>query len=91
MLAHGGTNIEVDQRITTQHQRGFVKKTAEVLNSLHAPGRTHGSRQDVTMVTNAFIGIANLYTPAVAVAKVAFNFLVVPGHIDHDFSDAVAG
>ena len=90
VLGNGRSNVEVDQRITAQHQRGFIKKAAEILDSAHAAGRAHGSGRNVTVVAHPLVGIANFHAPAAAITKILFNFLVVVGHVHHDFRNTVA-
>ena len=91
MLRQGGGDVQVNQGIAAQHQGGFIKEAAEVLDAAHAAGRSHGARQNVAVFANALVGVANLHAPAATVAKIFFNLVVVVSHVDHDFGDAVAG
>jgi len=90
VLGQGGFDVQVDDGIAAQHQGRFVKKAAEILDATHAAGRTHGARQDFPMFPHAFVGVADLHTPAVAIAKVVFDLPVVERHVDHDLLDPVA-
>jgi len=90
VLGQRGPEVEVDQRVAAQHQRGVVKKTALVLDVAHAAGRTQRARQDVAVVINALVGVTDLDAPAVPVAKILLDFAVVVGHVDHDLRHAVA-
>ena len=86
-----GANVQVNQRVAAQHHGGLVKKATEILDAPQTTGRAHRARQYLAVVTHAFVGVTDLHTPAVTIAKVFLNFLVVPSHIHHDLGDAVAG
>ena len=91
VLRQGGGDVQVNQGIAAQHQGGFVKEAAEVLDAAHTAGRSHGAGQNVAVFAHALVGVANLHAPAATVAKIFFNLVVVVSHVDHDFGDAVAG
>jgi hypothetical protein len=91
VLVQGSTDVKVDQRIATQHQSGLVKKTTEVLDAAHAAGRAKRFGDDLALFAHTFVGVANLHTPAVTVAKILLDLVVVKCHVHHDLGDAVAG
>ena len=89
MLEQGGADIEIDDRIAADHQRGFIKKSAEVLNGLHATRRSFGFGQDVAVVIYPFEGVTDIYAPAATIAEILLDFLVVVRHVNHDLGDAM--
>ena len=91
VLGQGRTNVEVDDGVATEHQGGFVKKAAEILDAPHAAGRAHGAGQDFAVLAHPLVGVANLHTPAMTVSKVVLDLPVVERHVDHDLLDAVPG
>ena len=90
MLVQGAANVQVNQRVTAQHQRGLIEEATEVLYAAHAPGRAKRFWDHVAMLADALIGIANLHAPALAVTEILLDLVVVIRHVDHDLADAVA-
>ena len=83
-------NVQVDDGVAAQHQGGLVKKTTKVLDVAHAAGRAQRPVDDLAVLAHALIAVADGHAPAVAIAKVVFDFPVVVSHVDHDLAHVVA-
>jgi hypothetical protein len=90
VLVHRRADVQINDRVTAQHQRGLDEEAAEVLDLLHPAGRAHRLGHDLAVIAHALVGIADGHPPAPPVAEILLDLAMLEGHIHHDLGDAEA-
>jgi hypothetical protein len=85
-----GADVEIDDRVAADHQRGLVEESPEILDLAHATGGAERLRNDLAVVAYPLVGITDLDPPAMAIAEVVLDLVMVVGDVDHDLAHAVA-
>ena len=67
------SGVEVDPRITAQHDKGFIEKAGKVLNPFHPARRTEGFTFESGMSHVAFVGIRHVHPMLAAIPKIVFD------------------
>ncbi|MNP98347.1 hypothetical protein D3C85_109620 [compost metagenome] len=92
MFEQGRLDVEVDQGVAAQHDGGFIEKVTELLDLLHAAGRSQRLGHDFARVIRVtFEGIADLHAELVPLAEILLDFFMQITDINHDFGNAVTG
>ena len=66
--------IEVDQRITAEHNKGVVKKMLKILDFFQATGRTHRTANEFSIFNASFEAVGQFNAKTLTISEIVFNF-----------------
>ena len=89
MPLQGLSEIEIDQRITTEHNKGVVKKMLKILDFFQATGRTHRISNEFSIFNPSFEAVGQFNAKTLTITEIVFNFLSQMRHVHHHFGETV--